>query len=285
MRISAIIPNRNGAGLIGRCVDAALAGGAAEVIVVDDGSSDASPTEAETAGAALCPSPGRGFAAAVNAGVRQATGDAVLVLNSDCFLERGAVAELSRVLESDRTLGVCAAALVEVDGTPSKSYTPGLTPRLAIETAFSINPVTPRRSGRGTEDVDTVPLACALIRRQAWDAVGGLDERFFFYFEDQDLCRRLRAAGWRIAVAWDAVATHVGGASSVKRDQQTWFLQFVRSRARYLRKHFPLTWLVFAAVWIPIALARAVVWSTRRTPESRRWAASWLKAAWAGVRG
>jgi hypothetical protein len=285
VRVSAVIPNRNGAGLIGRCVDAAIAAGAAEVLVVDDGSSDSSPAEAERAGAVVLPSPGRGFAAAVNAGARRATGDSILVLNSDCFLERDAVTRLTGALADDPGLGVCAASLVETDGSPSKSHTPGLTPWLAIQTIFSLNPFTPRRSARGVEEVDTVPLACAMIRRAAWDEVGGLDERFFFYFEDQDVCRRLHAAGWRVAVAWEATAVHVGGVSSVKRDERGWFLQFVRSRARYLRKHYRVTWLAFAAVWVPAALVQAAVWSARRGPESRRWARTWLRAAWAGVGG
>ena len=283
--VSAIIPNRNGAGLVGRCVGAALTAGAAEVIVVDDGSTDPSPGEAESAGAVLCRSAGRGFAAAVNTGARLATGEALLILNSDCFVEPDALGRLAGALAGAPRLGICAAALIETDGTPGKTHTPGLTPKLAIQTVLSINPPTVRRAGRGTEEVDTVPLACALIRRSAWDEVGGLDERFFFYFEDQDICRNLREIGWGVAVAWDATAVHIGGASSAKRDEQQWFLQFVRSRARYLRKHFPVTWLAFAAVWIPTSLVRAAVWSTRDTTEARRWSRTWLRAAWAGVSG
>lgn len=271
--------------MIGRCVEAAIAAGAAEVLVVDDGSADSSPAEAESAGAVLLRSPGRGFSAAVNAGARWATGDSLLILNSDCFLERDVLIELAEALAGDPRLGVCAAALVETDGSPGKSHAPGLTLGLAIQTLLSMNPPTPRRPGQGVEGVECVPLACAAIRRSAWDEAGGLDERFFFYFEDQDICRRLRSAGWLIAVAWDAVAVHVGGVSSVKRDEQRWFLQYVRSRALYLRKHYRRTWVVFAAVWVPAALAHAAVWSVRRRPESRRWARTWLAAAWAGFRG
>ena len=280
-----MIPNKNGAGVIGRCIDAALASGATEVIVVDDGSTDRSIVEAESAGAVLLESHGHGFAPAVNAGVRKAAGELILVLNSDCFLEHDAIGGLAKALADNSRLGICAAALTETDGSPGKSHTPGLTPWLAVQTILSLNPLTPRRPGRGVEEVDTVPLACAMIRRPAWDDVGGLDERFYFYFEDQDICRRLHSAGWRIAVAWDARAVHVGGASSIKRDERAWFLQFVRSRARYLRKHYRLTWLGFAAVWIPVALARAAFWSARRRPESRRWARTWLRASWAGVSG
>ena len=285
LRASAIIPNKNGAGLVGRCVAAARTAGAAEVIVVDDGSTDASPAEAEAAGATVVPSAGRGFAQAVNTGAARAGGDALLILNSDCFLAPDAIAAMTGALAADPRIAVAAAALTETDGTPSKSDFPGATPWLAIRTALSLTPVIPRHTGAGVEDVDAVPLACALVRRTAWDELGGLDERFFFYFEDHDLCRRLHASGWRIVVAWQARATHLVGGSSRQRDEQRWFLQFARSRAIYLRKHFPLGWLVFSVIWVPVALVKAAAWSTRRTPDARRWAGTWLRAAWFGVRG
>ena len=139
--------------------------------------------------------------------------------------------------------------------------------------------------GHGVEEVEFVPLACATVRRAAWDAASGLDERFFFYFEDQDLCRRLRSLGWRIAVDWDAVAVHVGGASSATRDEQRWFLEYVRSRARFLRKHYRLTWPIFAIVWVPVALAQTTVWTFRKRPGSGAWARAWLRAARVGVSG
>ena len=98
MNVSVVIPNKNGADMVGKCVDAAFASGAGEVVVVDDGSSDGSPTEATAAGAMLLRSPGRGFAAAVNAGVRATTGDVLLILNSDCFLEQDALERLTGAL-------------------------------------------------------------------------------------------------------------------------------------------------------------------------------------------
>ena len=280
-----MIPNKNGADLIGRCVEGAVRAGASEVIVVDDGSNDSSPAEAESVGAVVLRSPGRGFAAAVNEGVRAATGEVVLILNSDCFLEQDAIEQLTGALARNEKLGVCAAALLELDGSVGKSHTPGLTPWLAIRVLLAINPLTERQSGDGLEAVDTVPLACAAIRRSTWDEIGGLDERFYFYFEDQDICRRLHLADKTVALCWEAKAVHMGGASSVTRDEQRWFLVYVRSRTRYLRKHFRFGWLGFAAVWVPVALAQTAIWTLRTRPGSGIWARAWLRATRLGISG
>lgn len=282
MVVSALIPNKNGAGLVGCCVAAALAAGATEVIVIDDGSSDESPSEAAAAGAVVVASAGRGFSAAVNSGARAATGDGLLILNSDCFLEPEAIDLLVRGLNTSDRIALCAARLCEPDGSRGRSHGHLLTLGLAIRTALSLSPPPPPDLG-GLQEVGFVPLACALIRREAWEAAEGLDERFFFYFEDHDLCRRLAEAGHLLAVAWDAEALHLGGGSSLRRDEQRWFVQYVRSRTIYLRKHYPRSWPLFAAVWLPVSLAHALVWSARRHPESRRWARAWRTAARAGV--
>jgi GT2 family glycosyltransferase len=285
MDVSAVIPNKDGGGMIGRCVEAALAAGVVEAIVVDDGSHDASPLEAEHAGAVVIRSPGRGFAAAVNAGAARSSGGVVLVLNSDCFLQADAARALGAALEADPGLGLCAAALVELDGSPGKTHGPPLTLGLALRTALSLVAEADRPTGDGLQEVEFVPLACAAVRRVAWDELDGLDERFFFYFEDQDVCRRLRSAGWRLAVDWEATAIHIGGVSSAVRDRQRWFLQYVRSRARYLRKHYRRTWPLFAVVWVPSAIVRAAAWAGRRGPSARGWARTWLVAARAGISG
>ncbi len=279
-----MIPNKDGAGLVGRCIEAALTAGAAEVIVVDDGSADDSPLEAAAAGATVTRSPGRGFSAAVNHGAGSATGDALLVLNSDCFVDPNTIERLVAALSTSGRLGLCGAALTEPDGSHGRSHGHLLSLGLAIRTALSLVPPPPVETG-GLQTVEFVPLACALVRHEAWTDVGGLDERFFFYFEDHDICRRLASSGWSLAVAWDAAAKHVQGGSSRRRDEQRWFVQHAHSRSLYLRKHYPATWPLFAVVWVPVSLARAGVWAVRRRPDSNRWARAWLRAAWAGISG
>lgn len=282
--VSVVIPNKDGAGLVGRATAAALAAGAAEVLVVDDGSFDDSPAEAAHAGARVLRSSGDGFAAAVNTGVSAGSHDP-LVLNSDCFPSADALGRLAATLADDASLAACGAALANEDGSPTRTHGHELTLGLALRTVVGVRTPPPRDAGRGVQEVSFLPLACVLIRRSAWDDVGGLDERYRFYFEDQDLCWRLRAAGRRLAVCWEARAVHVGGASSQGRDPQRWFRQYHESRARYLRKRYRRSWPIYALVWVPVALLRAVVWTLRRGGGSRAWALAYARSAFAGLRG
>jgi GT2 family glycosyltransferase len=284
-RVSAVVPNRNGAALVGRCVEAALAGGVDEVVVVDDGSTDDSLEEARAAGATVLTSAGRGFSAAVNTGVAASSGDLLLILNSDCYVEPDAVPRLAAALAGDPRLGAGAAALHDEGGEPAKSHGHELTLWRAVRAAASVASSSPPAAGSGVQRVSFAPLACMLVSRGVWDAIGGLDERYPFYFEDYDFCRRLRRTGRELAVDWDARALHVGGGSSQQRDPQRWFRQFHESRALYLRKHYPRGWPLYAAVWVPSAAAHALLWLARRQPQSRLWARAYAQSAFAGLRG
>lgn len=282
--IAVVIPNRNGQGLVARAVGAAFSAGADEVVVVDDGSTDNSAAEAADAGATLMISPGRGFSAAVNAGVAATSGPLVLILNGDCFLEPDALAALRSAIEGDERIGICGASMVDVDGTPAKSCGALISLSAALNSALTgRGGRPPMPSGRGVQRVPFVPLACALVRRDDLARVGGLDDGYIFYFEDHDLCWQLTRLGRGPAVCWDARATHVGGASTSRRDPQGWFRQYHASRARYLRKRYPLGWLAYAAVWPPLAVLHAVRWLARGGAEGRLWARAYVAAAVAGL--
>jgi GT2 family glycosyltransferase len=282
--VAAVIPNLNGAGFVGQAVDAALAAGVREVVVVDDGSTDASPDEARRAGARVVPSPGRGFAAAVNHGATHAQGGDLLVLNSDCFLDSIALERLAASLDADARLAVCGARMRERDGSESRSYGRLVTLGTAVRSALGLSsPAPPSVPPTGTHDVPFVPLACALVRAEAWRQLGGLDDAYAFYFEDYDLCWRARQAGWRVGICSDATAVHVGGGSSSRREPQRWFRQYNQSRARYLRKRYPHAWPAYAAVWVPVALARALSWQVRGGENGRAWARSYARSAFVGL--
>ena len=282
--VSVVVPNKNGAGVLERCLDAlAAAEGVGEVIVVDDGSTDGSAEQAEAReGVQVLRSPGEGFSAAANHGVAQARTDVVLLLNSDAFVRPDTIPRLAEAVGGRPRLGLCAAGLVYEDGRRSKSRDRALTLWRALREAASLH-YPPLGERGGLEPAAFVPLACALVRAEAWRGVGGLDERFAFYYEDHDLCWRLERAGWEIAVLWEAEAVHVGGASSVATDPSRWFLQYHESRVRYLRKRYPRLWPLYSAVWLVNALVHAGVWlgraAVRRDDDGVRWARAYLRVA------
>jgi N-acetylglucosaminyl-diphospho-decaprenol L-rhamnosyltransferase len=283
--VAVVVPNHNGNGLVGRCVEAALAAGAAEVVVVDDASSDDSTSEARAAGAHVLPSRGRGFSTAVNTGVAATHAPYVLLLNSDCFVEPHAIRRLATALDENPSLALCGAHLRNADGSPAKSWGQLVSASGALSSAIRRGRSAVASAGEhGVERVPYVPLACALCRRADWDVVGGLDEGYRFYFEDYDLCLRLERANRGVAVCWDAEALHVGGASSSARDPQRWFTQYHESRARYLRKAGGAGFVAYVLLWPPLALAHALRVLVRGGSDAHRWANAYRAAATAGLR-
>ncbi len=291
MAVSAIIPHRNSGELLDRCLDAlAVCRGVDEVVVADEGSTDGSAERAAVRdGVRVIESPGRGFAVAMNAGIDVARGEWLLLMNSDAFVRPDTVERLRRRLENDPRLALCGAALVEPTGEPSKSHTYLFTLRRAFVDALNIRPAIPS-TGEGIQLVEAVFPTCALARRSAVESVGGFDERFLFYYEDMDLCRRLHSAGWEQAVDWDATAVHVGGGSTSAGQRQRWFRQYHESRLVYLRKHYPRGWLAYLALWAPKALVHALAWRVRAAVRHRRrdaagesvareWASSFVASA------
>jgi GT2 family glycosyltransferase len=262
--ISAVIPHRNSGELLARCVEALEAArGVDEVVVADEGSTDGSAEG--VSGRPLVrvvASPGRGFAVAANAGISAARGERLLLMNSDAFVRPDTVERLARRLDADPRLALCGAALVDETGARAKSHSSLFTLRHALLGAVGVT-ARLRQEGSGLERVEAVFPTCALARREAVEDVGGFDERFVFYYEDQDLCRRLALAGWSQAVDWEAEAVHVGGGSTSVLAPQRWFRQYHASRLVYLRKHYPQGWRLYAALWALKASVHALAWSAR----------------------
>ena len=199
-----------------RCLDAldgAARGLRIETIVVDNGSTDGSQAmvAAKFPRARLIQSPDNvGFGRAANIGAAAGSGRAVLMLNSDCELSSGALAVLLDALDADPALGAVFARLTNADGTLQPSVNDALpTPwshagdvlfasslRYALYRAPALKRIVLRHTTRrhaAAHDVAWGGAACVLLRRKAFEAVDGFDERFFMYMEDVDLCARLTA--------------------------------------------------------------------------------------------
>jgi N-acetylglucosaminyl-diphospho-decaprenol L-rhamnosyltransferase len=220
---------------------------ALETIVVDNASDDdtvACVRERAPGALVVRNDTNRGFAAAVNEALRLARGDAVLLLNPDVVLGRGCIARLRRDLDEDETLGLAGPQLLFPDGRPQRSaWDAPRLPTLAFD-AFLLYNLLPRsrrhplaaRIAAAAEDVDALSGACLLVRRSCFESLGGLDERFFLYFEDVDLGLRARAAGWRVRLVPDARAVHALGGSAF-RDRRAFWRHYETSRRELFRKH------------------------------------------------
>ena len=220
-----------------------------------------------------------GFAAGVNRAAEGALGRYLLLLNPDCVVDQDLCGVLSAWLDAHPDVGVVGSLVRDADGTIQASARrfPGLTTGFAGRTswltrAWPGNAFSRRNLLTGPEAtapiiVDWVSGACMMVRRSAFTAAGGMDENFFLYWEDADLCARLAALGWRTAYNPSVSVTHLCGRSS--RASARSVRAFHRSALRYFVKHGG--WL--ARIAAPLAFAalqtRAAVVLLRRRPGAR----------------
>jgi GT2 family glycosyltransferase len=199
----------------------------AEIVVVDNASGDSIgpilSREAPAARVAVEPE-NRGYGAACNRGAREISRPFLLFLNSDAFVQPGAVDALVAALDSDPGAAAVGPRLVNPDGTlqPSILRLPTLW-RIFCESsglAFLAGGRGPFRGHSATREdhstahaVESVKGAAMLVRRSAFEHVGGFDEGFFLYAEESDLATRLRGLGWRVLFEPSARVVHRGGAS------------------------------------------------------------------------
>lgn len=218
-----------------RLIDALLTGLArelhgldAEVVLVDNASHDG------TADAVAHRHPwvrlvrstqNLGFAAGNNLAARLARGRVLLLLNPDALPERGCVARGLALMDLHPDVGLAGARLLAEDGAtqPSARMFPTLAQEAIVLTGLAARFPRSRLFGRldrtwadpaQPAPVDWVPGAFALVRHSVFDSLGGFDERFFLYYEEVDLCRRIKAAGYRVQYWPQLRVRHIGGASA-----------------------------------------------------------------------
>ncbi|MGI8778323.1 MAG: glycosyltransferase family 2 protein [Acidimicrobiales bacterium] len=224
--VSAVVVNYNTRDHLLRCVASLRADGVDEIVVVDNDSVDGSGAAlAAVDDADFLPTGANlGFGSAANVGAAATSGHLLLVMNPDAVVKPGAVPAMVDALDADDGLAVVGPRVENPDGTcyPSARRFPELS--VAVGHAFvglvrPDNRFTRRYKMLDVDrdvaaDVDWVSGTCLVVRRAAFEAVGGFDESYFMYVEDVDLCWRLHRAGWRVGYEPGAQVVHTVGASS-----------------------------------------------------------------------
>ena len=185
-----------------------------------------------------------GFARANNQGMQAAQGRYFLLLNTDAFAAPSSIRQMVNLADSQPRAAIIGARLVNPDGTFQGSYVdfPNLGQEFMIMSGLGRRlygqwyPNHASQPGEPAKKVDYVQGACLLVRRQAYEAVGGMDEGYFMYAEEVDWCRSMRQAGWEVWYQPSASITHIGSASSRTRAIQREADLYV-SRVRYFRKN------------------------------------------------
>ena len=226
--VSAVVVSYNARDHLEVCLKSLISEGVASIVVVDNGSSDGSRRVAEAAGVRWRDSGGNvGYGRAANLGAADeavAGAEFLLVCNPDLEVLPGCVTALMGTLAEDDSVGLVGPRLSNPDGSlyPSARTFPDLLDAMGHGLFGLVAPGNPftRRYRLLDWDhseqamVDWVSGACFLVRRTAWDSVGGFDPSYFMYMEDVDLCWRLGRAGWRIAYQPGAEVIHAQGVSA-----------------------------------------------------------------------
>lgn len=233
-----------------RCIDSLYGTGYEdfEVVVVDNDQESAVPE---------MPYPVRlirnpenvGFARACNQGIIASGGECVVLVNPDTLVEGDFFECLKEFFEENPEAGVAGPRIVDGEGNLQLSarkelgFVSGILGRTSLLTRlFPKNPLLKHlfpaaNKLSGPTVVDWVSGACMVIRRRTIEEIGPIDERFFMYFEDADLCRRARGAGWLVYYLPQVEVLHHTGASSRSKPRAVWNLH--KSAFLYHRKHGP----------------------------------------------
>ena len=254
MKLSIVIICWNDWKVIENCISSIIKGTHRtnyEIIVSDNGSTDGSLERVRAQfpkvrivenGANL------GFAKGNNAGIKASKGEYILILNPDTIIHEAALDEWIEFADQHKESGAFGCRVLNPDGSYQESARPFPTVRRSLVTALGLRLIghlgraflSDRYEGwKGdTErEIDWQSGCCVMFRGALLKSRGGFDERFFYHFEEVDLCHSVWDAGYRIRFTPKVTITHLGG-QSVGRFPVRFALERSRNRYRYFYKHF-----------------------------------------------
>jgi GT2 family glycosyltransferase len=250
----------------------------AEIIVVDNGSADGSVpmVAADFPEVRLIPNGANlGFAQACNQGIRQSRGRYVLLLNPDTLLFPGTLYCMVKFLDEHPQVGALGCRIVGADGQTDYQGArrlPSIGNELLEKTGLARCFPRSRLLGgyligfwdhASSRPVETLSGACLMVRRECLAQVGLLDESFFMYCEDADLCLRLSRAGWQVYYYAKAQVVHQGGQSTQQQRDEMGIIA-LQSIARFLAKHRGRTYAtLYRLLMMALSAAKVVYFSLR----------------------
>lgn len=222
-----------------------------EILVVDNASTDGSSemVKAEFPDVTLIQSEENlGFARANNLAIARAQGTMLALVNSDVIVHEGCFQELASYLDAHSQVGVVGPKVTGGDGRLQRtcrrlpSFWNMVCESFGFDTMFSWSPIFSGREMRHWDQSDLAEVEVLsgcfwLARAEAVQQVGGLDERFFFYAEDVDWCKRFRDARWKVVFVPQATATHFGGGSSINAPLK-YSIEMLRANLGYWQKYY-----------------------------------------------
>jgi len=255
-KLSIIIVSYNAATYLRSCLESIFEpnhGFSFETIVVDNKSTDNSvaTVRKEFPQVRLVEnSHNAGFAKANNIGLAKATGKYVLFLNSDTKILGDGLSRLIHFLDKNQEVGVVAPKLVYPDFTDQGVARQFPTPinaffgrKTLLTRLFPTNRFSKRylkclqHTSNASFEVDWVSGASLMTRKEILDTEGSFDEKFFMYWEDLDLCYRIKKAGWNVYCVPTAIVVHFEGKSTSPKVSNRSIIEFNKGVYRYYRKH------------------------------------------------
>jgi len=221
-----------------------------EIIVVDNASTDGSVDTIKSSFPdvkIIANSGNLGFSAANNRAIKIAKGKYIFLLNPDTIVYQSSLDTLIAYLDDHADVGACGPKFLDADGKAHSSvgYAPTFRALLYGRTFLRSLGIFRRSHKKLTDrkfdydksgDAEQLSGAALMVRRSVMEEIGSMDENFFMYYEDVDLCLRIRKAGFKMVYVPESIITHIGGKSTeqVSADRR---IMLYRSMFIFFRKH------------------------------------------------
>ncbi|SPP66510.1 glycosyltransferase family 2 protein [Nitrospira lenta] len=261
-----------------------------ELIVVDNASRDGSADAVRIRFphiTVIANAENEGFAKACNQAAVVSSGRYLLLLNSDTVMQQHTLRTMMTCLDQHLDIGVVSCLQRDGEGRVLQSCFPFPSIRDHVRYAEMLPTVVRRVVGTlpptdctQSQDVEWANGACLMIRKALYDRLGGLDERFFMYFEDVDLCRRIQQLGYRVRHVAEGEVVHLLGRSS-RTNRHGLNKQWELSRIRYVEKHFAQPRRFLMKSWIALGVMRRLIVTACSQASDRR---PQLQAMWMTLR-